>query len=82
MSYGILKKKKISFKKGKGVKSEPVIVLSELNSDQDDFESAEKSAPHILVSVENNSLEQAYILGDGCTIKCETGDFSDALSYC
>ena len=55
------------------------VILSDLNNDQDDFKSAEKSAPHILVIVENNSLGQAYILGDGCTIKCETGDFSDAL---
>ena len=69
----------ISFKKGKGVKSKAVIALRELSNDQDDFGSAKQSAPHILVIVENNSLHEAYILGDGCTIKCETGDFSDAL---
>lgn len=57
------------------MKSKPLILWRELNSDQDkDLNSVEKSPPHIIVTVENNSLEHVYIIGDGCTIPCEVGD--------
>ena len=57
------------------MKSRPVILWRELNSDQDeDLNSAEKSPPHIIATVEKESLEHVYIIGDGCTIPCEVGD--------
>ena len=57
------------------MKSRPVILCRELNSDQDeDLNSAEKSPPHITATVEKKSLEHVCIIGDGCTIPCEVGD--------
>lgn len=57
------------------MKSRPLILWRELHSDQDeDLNSAEKSPPHIVVTVGNNSLEHVYIIGDGWTIPCGEGD--------
>lgn len=74
--------KKTAFDKGKGKKSSPIIVQKQDVCDADvgkELDTPQRTAPHILVFVGDETLKGAFIVGDSVFIDCKSNNMSVAV---